>query len=57
MNNVYAQMKGDTTTTNGVSVIIPRGYSNFYLTMFNIDETVSTIPDDYFVMVFFEIDE
>jgi hypothetical protein len=40
-----------------VSVIIPKGYSNFYLTMFNIDESISQIPDDYFVMVFFEIDE
>ena len=46
INSANVQMKGDTTSTNGVSVIIPRGYSNFYLTMFNIDETISTIPDD-----------
>ena len=57
MNNSYAQMKGDSTSTNGVSVIIPKGYSNFYLTMFNIDETISVILEDYFIMLFFEIDE
>jgi hypothetical protein len=57
MDNTLGQIKGDSTNTNGVSVHVPKGYSNFQLTMFNINETISIIPDDYFVLVFFEIDE
>lgn len=57
INSSNLRIQGDTTSTNGVMVNIPSGLSHFNIQFIGFGETVSTIPDDYSIMIFFEIDE
>ena len=51
------KLEGDSTSTNGIMVNVPRGASNFNLSLFGTDENVITLPDDYLILLIFEIDE
>lgn len=51
------KLEGDTSSTDGVMINIPIGVSNFTLQLFGGDENIITLPDDYLIMIFFEIDE